>query len=567
MTPLDTIGRYWRTVRPLTAGQMACRARFMLRRGLGWYPHPVCPEHTPEFSTHALERLRDLARAWPVTDPNRAEVIRRGELTFAGQTVDCAKGLPWDRSDLPRLWRYHLHGFDHLLPLALDPAPEDGARVKAWMQDWVHANPIGADVAWDPYPVAQRLMHWGLAAAVFDLRGEELRRSLWQQARYLERSLEYDLRANHLLQNAAGLVVAGSLLDEAVLARGLQVLEVELGEQILEDGGHYERSPMYHCHALWQCLLAYAALPEKPAFLRKALERMTAFLGAVCHADGEIPLFGDAALGAAIPPRVLIALVHALTGAESPGPLAGGNALEASGFYALGPADASARMLVKAGAAGPGYQLGHAHCDLLSYELTQGAARVIVDSGVHGYAGSPWREYCRSTRAHNTVSVNGLEQMECWGVFRVGRRYTAVREFWGDTEDGQVLRVRHDGFRPFRHQRTVAYARDGQWTITDVVEGPSDFEVESYIHLHPDYDFKETTEGWEIAGTTPVLLIVPFGQESAKITQGVEHPRQGWYCPRFGAAEPAATLVLRARGASKVTSGYDIVPSLKESSA
>jgi hypothetical protein len=99
------------------------------------------------------------------------------------------------------------------------------------------------------------------------------------------------------------------------------------------------------------------------------------------------------------------------------------------------------------------------------------------------------------------------------------------------------------------------------------VEGPGDFEVESYVHLHPAYAFRETAEGWEIMGTTPALRVVPFGQESAKITQGAEHPPQGWYCPQFGVAEPAETLVLRARGASKVTSGYVIVPSSKESSA
>ena len=71
---------------------------------------------------------------------------------------------------------------------------------------------------------------------------------------------------------------------------------------------------------------------------------------------------------------------------------------------------------------GPDYQPGHAHGDLLSFELSFAGRRVVTDSGVHGYDGDPLRAWCRSTHAHNTVEIDGQSQCEFWSVFRVARR-------------------------------------------------------------------------------------------------------------------------------------------------
>ena len=67
---------------------------------------------------------------------------------------------------------------------------------------------------------------------------------------------------------------------------------------------------------------------------------------------------------------------------------------------------------------GPDYLPGHAHGDLLSFELSLGGHRVFVDSGVESYEADELRRYCRSTRAHNTVELDGADiaPTVTWGI-------------------------------------------------------------------------------------------------------------------------------------------------------
>ncbi|MCC6490379.1 MAG: heparinase II/III-family protein, partial [Candidatus Hydrogenedentes bacterium] len=244
-----------------------------------------------------------------------------------------------------------------------------------------------------------------------------------------------------------------------------------------------------------------------------------------------------------------------------PGRVTGCHALAASGFYVLQQGGGAAgRMIVKAGAPGPSYQLGHAHCDMLSFEFSGGEARMIVDSGVHGYENDGWRAYCRGTAAHNTVRVNGCEQMECWDRFRVGRRYKAAIRQWGECEDGWILGASHDGFRPWTHERTVLFARAGFWLIADRVIGPGSPVVESFLHAHPDVSIAEREVGWDLTRVGEQLRVVPFGFRESHIVKGSESPKQGWYCPRFGVTLPAPCLVLRVSGNGPVHCGFAFFP-------
>lgn len=535
----------------------------MLRRRLGFYPRIARPMPPPALSADVQASLRAFLMTWPSFAQEQAETVRRGIAVFAGHEESIAEGCPWNHTAAPRLWRYHLHGFDHIIPLLVNGQDEDGDRILGWIEDWIQQNPPGTDVAWDAYPTAQRLINWLLAGAMYGFDSELFRGSVAQQAQYLAKSLEYDLRANHLLQNAAGLTVAGCAVDGRLRDLGLQVLQRELAEQILPDGGHYERSPMYHVHVLFYTMLAYAALPKKPAALREAIERMTAFLADTLHTDGELPLFGDTVMGDTIPPAAIIAMSRRLTGAEAPAPRTGSYALPDSGFYVMAAPDNAARMIIKAGPPGPAYQLGHAHCDLLSYEFTMGTTRAIVDSGVHGYAESSWRDYCRSTRAHNTAWVEGHEQMECWDVFRVGRRYAHEPVQWdANAALGSMLHSGHNGFRPFRHERTIVHTREGFWLVLDAIAGSGRNRAISAIHLHPAVTWHAAGEGWACAAGDEDFQIVPFGHTNVEIAQAKTDPQQGWYCPRFGEAIPAPVILLHATGQNRFQFGYAIVPGL-----
>ena len=89
------------------------------------------------------------------------------------------------------------------------------------------------------------------------MKGDWLK-SLYEQALWLEKNIEYHLLANHYFKNGKALIFAGMYIAgqdaERWLKKGRQIIASELEEQILPDGGHFERSPMYHAMILEDCL-------------------------------------------------------------------------------------------------------------------------------------------------------------------------------------------------------------------------------------------------------------------------------------------------------------------------
>jgi uncharacterized heparinase superfamily protein len=216
---------------------------------------------------------------------------------------------------------------------------------------------------------------------------------------------------------------------------------------------------------------------------------------------------------------------------------------------------------MRAGPPGPEYQLGHAHCDALSYELSVGRQRIIVNSGMHDYELGDWRSFGRSTRAHNTVQVADREQLEAWSIFRTGRRYHCRVETWEREGGAQVLRASHDGFAPYRHERVMRYLGEaGYWVISDEVEGPDRFEAQSFIHFHPDCSVESLADGVLVQWQSGSLRVVVAGADEVEIVIGREQPRQGWYCPRFYAATAAPVVILKKAAAGRASFGYALVP-------
>lgn len=550
---------YLATVRHLRPAQIAWRLRYRAGDALGLRPRVPNPAAPPPWDAAALDRVAAWTRLRGRHLPPPAGTIaglRAGRFTFQGETVGFGEGMPpWDRADLPRLWRYHLHYFECAREFAAEADPADGARLLGWMRDWIARNALGADVAWDAFPTSQRLLHWAVAEAVFRFDDAETARAYARQAAWLARRIEFDTDGNHLLKNAAALAAAAAVQPGAGAPRdGLALLRRCCAEQILPDGGHYERSPMYHLHVLDDLLLVRAAIGDAPAWLDDTLARMLRFLAAILHPDGDIPLFNDAARDPALPGAGLLAAGRGLLGLADDGPPPAD--LPDSGFHRLGDRAGPGSLIAHFGPIGPDHQPGHAHGGLLGFELSVGGARMLVDSGVHGYAGSPWRAYCRSTRAHNTVSVDGRDAIEPWGVFRVGRRAHGVLD---RRRDGH-LHGHHDGFAPHRHFRTIDHPKPGVWEIWDEIVGPGSVSVECFLHAPPEARVLPDGDNgdWRIEAGGAAIRVQPFGCDGAAVAAGAEDPMQGWHCPAFGVALPAPTLILRASGPAPLRIGCRI---------
>ena len=545
---------------------------YKVRRKLAAPPSIASITQPVAFDQQALERLRAYAGAVAAHHKQEsAEIalLRQGRWRLLGEDVAYNAEDYWSVRDLPPLAAYTRQYMQPVAELALAntaaPADDDGALVFGWMRDWIDRGTDKSGVAWHAFPISCRAMNWSLAFAVFGTPPDDIARAYAAQIAHLRRNIEYDVQANHLHKNAVALVVAATLLGDAAHAYGLtldfarKLLMAQVREQILPDGGHYERSPMYHCHVLEDNLLAFAALSDPPDELRSAIAGMAEFLVEIIHDDGDIPLFGDAAMDAGLPPRVLLDVTKDLCAAVVDHSQGASTALKPSGFYSMRGDDGS-RMIVKAGSPGPVYQLGHAHCDLLSYEFTVDGRRVIVDSGVCEYGSGPMRRYLRGTHAHNTVQVANLEQHECWGAFRVGRRARAVVDEWRCEEGETKLRAHHDGFAPYVHERTVWRSADGLWLVLDLIQGPGSAEARSFIHVHPGLDVLELRPGWQLKCADEVIASIwPLTDEMCFVESRNAAPPKNWYCPRFGEAIPGDVLVISASGPCPVQLGYVIV--------
>jgi uncharacterized heparinase superfamily protein len=475
----DALERWWNTLRWLRPRQLYGRVWFRAYR-----PRPdLTPAPTLRFG------------GTPWVDPaERAPTLLGPELvSLLGETREIDSERAWDTPSVSHLWRYHLHYFDDLSARA---AASRSAWHEPLIQRWIAENPPGRGTGWEPYPTSRRIVNW----IKWSLRGGRLsasaRDSLATQTRYLDKRLEWHLLGNHLWSNAKALVFSGSFFAGAEAdrwrERGLAILEHQLGEQFLEDGAHFELSPMYHALALEDVLdvlnLSRAWPGRLPAALLERLAElapaMLHWLECMCHPDGDIALFNDSTLDVA-PMQAALHDYAARLGLAPSRPARPFEHLAASGYARIlrGPF----ALFCDVGDIGPDYLPGHAHADSLSFELSVHGRRWVVDSGCSTYEVGPERLRQRGTAAHNTVVVDGLDSSEVWSSFRVARRARVRDVSVTDQGTAAVVEAAHDGYTArsgVLHRRRIVVDERGL-LIADQLEGAF-VSAESFWHLHPD---------------------------------------------------------------------------------
>ncbi len=367
-----------------------------------------------------------------------------------------------------RLREYTLH-------YQRNPLPET-------VQHWIAENPPSRGAGWEPYPLSLRIVNW--IKWLLDGQGPNpgLLGSLAAQADFLSRRVERHLLANHLFMNGTALAFAGTFfLKEVWLRQGLAILEHELREQILADGGHFERSPMYHSLVLEAVLDLHNLGAAYPGLLPEwapVAGRMLGWLRAMTHPDGEIAFFNDAAWGVAPSPYLLFDYASRLS-------LPAGEArLGESGYIRL--ENTESVLLFDAAPLGPDYQPGHAHADTLSFELSHRGRRVLVNSGVSTYENCPQRAWERGTAAHNTVRIDGLDSSEVWAAFRVARRAYPCDVSASTSHTAEAAHTGYTRLRPPLIHRRRLDLHSQCLRVMDFIEGGGEHQVEIFFHLHPE---------------------------------------------------------------------------------
>ena len=461
---MTSLLRYWRTLRHLRLAQILGQVKVRLGKRL----------RNPARIKGEGWGLRESRGTLSAIDPVPAQdstSIANGRFTFIGETAELGARPDWEGPGLPRLWQYNLHYFDWLWTLLPEENPDWDAARRLTL-DWIERYSPGCGACgWEPYPTSLRLINWTL---LFGLRHRErfesdeafcqtVLSSIGCQLRCLEKTLETHIQANHLLENLGALICVSSVFEgadrERVLTFAVPRLEAELREQILPDGMHYERSPMYHLRVLWLMeVLSQVGEPGVRALSEKSVDRMRGALAKLRHPDGDIAQFNDAAIG-----------VYS-DGRELEG-RAGSWSLPDAGYYGYRSNDGD-YLIIDAGPIGPDHQPGHAHADLLSFELSIGGSRVVTDTGIGTYDPGDQRAFDRSTAAHAAVEVGGENSVEVWGSFRVGRRSVPRVLRWEELEEGCLLEAEHCGYH---HRRSQAVHRrrfelsPGKLTLNDRV--------------------------------------------------------------------------------------------------
>jgi uncharacterized heparinase superfamily protein len=461
----------------------------------------------------------------------------------------------WDVAGCSDLWRYNLHYFDDL------NARDADARFDAHcelIQRWIEADLPLNHVAWAPYPTSLRIVNWikwlvrhpdqASVATLF---------SLARQADVLEQRIEYHLLGNHLFENARALVLAGAFFtgveSDRWLSTGLRILDRELKEQFLPDGGHFELSPMYQATMLWGLLDLIELTkdhPEPQLFSRFAhwtvlVQRALGWLDTMSFPDGEIAFFNDAAFGiaptaAALHQRANLAIELPLQ--KSDGVATGCKLvtdLKESGYARVDWDDAV--LIADMAPVGPDYLPGHAHADTLSFEFSLGQKRLFVNSGTSCYGTSAERLRQRGTGAHNTVEVDGENSSEVWSGFRVARRAYPERRSVAQAGDTITLSCAHNGYMRLpgkvRHSRQwICKARS--LVIEDMLSGEFANAVSRLI-LHP---------AWEATRLEQQALTIRHKVDDQEVVVHVDGgflrlEPFSWH-PRFGESQATFCLVV-----------------------
>jgi len=444
------------------------------------------------------------------------------------------------------------------------------------LRTWIEKNQPFDPLVWNPYPVSVRIVNWLLVGQMLqqarDHDAEAYCRSVITQTAFLYRHLEFDILGNHLVKNARALIVAGLAFEGGEahrwLRKGLKIWRRQLEEQVLEDGGHFERSPMYHMDVLQDCLEIALILRENGVDLdtdtKHKIEQMVLFLAGMLHEDGDIPLFNDAAIGVRHP-ELIFALADAfVSGWRDKLPDRADQRIasfSSSGYFVI-RSDQST-MVVDCGAPCPDYLPPHAHADLLSFELTLGGRRLIVDSGVETYETGLWRDYYRSTRAHNTVMVDGVEQSEAWGAFRMGRRAIPIGAAVQESENLTHFRGGNGGyaFLGVQHVRDILLVDQSFWVIVDYLEGKGRHRAQSFVHVHPEVDVAaEDSLGFRFACGDEQAFLGWFHCAAPTVLRRALDPIQGWYAPHFGVRQPNTVLVWEKEDLLPFRFGYFVLP-------
>src|SRR5829696_3202673 len=473
------------------------------------------------------------------------------------------------RGDLKPVWELHRH--QHLVPLAaaaVVTGREDWAKLCfTQLESWIASNPPRRGPGWTSgYETSHRLVSWAWAVPLISDRAPaavltRITDSYIEQAAFVARSpSRFSSANNHRLMELLGLLTGLALTEEQAGWQGLWAeLEQESFAQTYPDGGSREQASGYFLYVLE--ILGLAGFVSRSVGLPTGTvgtthDSMLAWHEAIADAEGEPPRIGDDAEdrplrlpyfsrrhGALVAARAkaVISGGSPLAAGEAPGGKPTSKALGESGYVVFHTTvdELPVRVVFDVGELGFGSLAAHGHADALSVLLDVNGRPLLRDSGTGSYAVEAGRQEFRSTAAHNTVEVDGLDQAEQRGPHIWGRRYTTKLEAVSLGSPLEYARASHDGYRRLPssalHTRSVTLLPPNFLVVLDRVRGSRPVRASLLWNLMPGQDAGELLEG---RGGL-VVAAKPFAQASRE---------EGRFSERYSWQERAPRLRWAANG-------------------
>jgi uncharacterized heparinase superfamily protein len=470
---------------PGVAGKMSNAVR---RRGMAL----LCGMHLYRFTlagSAPREFARNLAIRWP-GDAKRGTALLAGDFHLAGETLRI--GAPYAAPVLASAdFLAEFHSFSWLADLATLGSVEAREMGRTAIATWIADNATWHNVAWRCEILAARLVAWVtqfesfFAAGGDDRLRDGLLSSVARQARHLTRVAAWEAEGAARLHAIKGSILAGIALGvgERRIARAIADLARELPLQVLPDGGHVERSPAVQLTVLRDLVDVRTALRTAhvvvPDALQMAIDRMAPMLRLFRHGDGRLAQFNDTSeeYGALADLLLTRSEVRARPPASAPH----------SGFQRL--QCGKTIVIADTGAPPPRGLDRHAHAGTLSFEMSVGRERLIVNCGAYRGASRDWRHAARNTAAHSTLIVADTNSAELLDDLTIGHRPTVADVERAETEGSQWIAAAHDGYMAqfgLSHARQLFLAADGEdLRGEDTLTGKTGAGFAIRFHLHP----------------------------------------------------------------------------------
>ena len=473
---------------------------------------------------------------------NKNYEIKEIKFKLINKEVTFSKRFSWNDTNLDRLWIFNLHYFDwarNWLDKLIDNKKwEEEANLLEYLMDyWISSNNLKTGDGWHSYTISLRIRNWmWLFQLCPELFSQKRINSLWNQFCWLNFNQEKCHGGNHYLENLITLVMVGMQFKDKhaqnISSVSLAKLQIELSNQILEDGGHEERSASYH-NLILDRLVELACLmeiiqKESPTWLNKYIKRMVTWSESIRLFNGNMPLFNDSSFDPYYQIDKIINFSRAFLSKKSTDinglrgkllNIAFGENYEFNsykidaklnktflhlpntGWVILRPGEGW-ELIFKCGKSCPSHLAAHAHSDLLSFDLFHKGIEIICETATSTYSNNSRRYFERSSAAHNTMlqgkmlngKFEGVEPIDTWSSFRAGKKAKHKNLKFGSKKGWLWVQGSHDGFKSLGgdHLRwlTIKIGKDKNpiLLIIDSIKILKGNAIESYFHFSPIFN-------------------------------------------------------------------------------